>query len=76
MPDAFGLMKVVAVSDDSVTVITEMGAWPVAAETVNELNGDLSAITWDETEEIPISRTDLPNLVESGHIVETRRLQE
>ena len=74
--DAYGLMKVVNVSEDRVMVITENAAWPAASGTVNELRGDLAAITWDESEEIPINRSDLQSLVDSEYILETPRLTE
>ncbi|WP_299193103.1 hypothetical protein [uncultured Erythrobacter sp.] len=74
--DAYGLMKVISVSEDRVVVITENAAWPVPSETVNELRGDLAAIVWDESEEIPINRSDLQSLVDSEYILETRRLEE
>ena len=73
---AYGLLKVIEVDDSSVTVITETGAWPNAAGTLGELQGDLAAISWDETETIAIDRADLANLVEQEHILETRRLSE
>jgi len=76
MGDAFGLMKVIQFDEDKITVITESAAWPVAESTVNELRGDLSGITWDESEEISINRADLASLVEKEHILETRRLEE
>jgi len=74
--DAYGLMKVIEVSDDAVVVITEMGAWPNGPSSVLELNGDLAAITWDESEEITVNRADIPGLIEKGHILASRRLEE
>ena len=74
LEDAYGLLKVTQVSDDRVIVITEVGAWPMASGTTEELRGNLSAITWDESEEIPINRTDIQDLVASGYILETRRM--
>ena len=74
--DAYGLMKVTAVSDDQVVVITEMGAWPNGPSSVAELNGDLAEITWDESEQITVNRSDIPDLVEKGHILASRRMAE
>lgn len=74
--DAYGLMKVTAVSDNQVVVITEMGAWPQSASSIAELNGDLAQITWDESEEITVNRADIPGLVEKGYILASRRLEE
>ncbi|MDH5824610.1 hypothetical protein QFW77_16690 [Luteimonas sp. RD2P54] len=72
---AYGLMKVQEVTPDQVMVITEMGAWPKARGAVNELRGDLSEITWDEQEVIPLYRNELAGLVADGKIVEVRRLE-
>lgn len=74
IPAAYGLLQVINVTDDSVVVITEMGAWPMASGTMDEIDGDLSAITWDPSEEITIDRADIPGLVESGYILKTRRM--
>ena len=41
-----------------------------------DLNGDLSNITWDESERIQIKRDELPQMVADGRIVETRRLDK
>ena len=76
MGDAYGLLQVVEVGDERVMVITESGAWPNSDGTINELRGDLAAITWDDSETIPVNRADLADLVEKGHILETRRLSE
>ncbi|NZA27275.1 hypothetical protein H0E84_12865 [Luteimonas sp. SJ-92] len=71
---AYGLMKVREVTADQVMVITEMGAWPKGRGAVNELRGDLSEITWDEQEVIPLYRNELAGLVADGKILEVRRL--
>ena len=72
---AFGAMKVIAVTDDRVTIITESGAWDNASDARNELRGNLSGISWDPNEEIPVNRSELAQLVEDGKIVETRRME-
>lgn len=71
---AYGLMKVIAVADDRVTLNTEMGAWPKPRGAVNELRGDLSGIQWDEQEKIEIYRNELPQLVADEKILEARRM--
>ncbi len=72
---AYGMLKVVAVSDTTVTVITENGAWAESAGAVEELGGDLSTISWDESEQIPIQRAQLAQMVTDGKILRTRRLE-
>lgn len=71
---AYGLMKVVEVNDERVMVITENAAWPMASGSLDDLRGDLADIEWDETETIPVNRADIPGLVESDYILETRRM--
>ena len=73
---AYGLMKVVNVQADKIIVITEDAAWPEAAGAQKDLNGDLSDITWDESERIEVKRADLPRMVADGRIVETRRMDK
>ena len=73
---AYGLMKVVDVQADKIIVITEDAAWPEAAGAQKDLNGDLSDITWDESERIEVKRADLPRMVADGRIVETRRMDK
>lgn len=71
---AYGLLRVVEVSPDRVTVITETSAWENSRGAVNDLRGDLANITWDEDERIPINRSELAQLVAEGKIIETRRM--
>lgn len=71
---AYGLMRVVEVSDDRVTIITETGAWPEVRGAVGELRGNMAGITWDEDERIPVNRSEFAQLVEDGKIAETRRM--
>lgn len=72
---AYGLLRVVEVSPERVTVITETSAWPNSRGAVNDLRGDLANITWDEQERIPINRAELARMVADGKIVETRRME-
>lgn len=73
--DAYGMMRVVAVTDDRITVQTETGSWAERRGAIRELRGnhDLEGITWDENENIQISRSELPQLVDSGRILDVRR---
>lgn len=71
---AFGLVKVVAVTDTQVTIITEMGAYPEQAGAITDLASDMSSITWDESERIPVNRADFAALMEGGRIIRTRRM--
>ena len=73
---AFGMMKVVAVTPERVTIVTETGAWEESSDARNELRGDMARanITWDPNEEIPVNRSELAQLVEDGKIIETRRI--
>ena len=73
---AFGMMKVVAVTPERITIITETGAWEDSSDARNELRGDMARanITWDPNEEIPVNRSELAQLVEDGKIIETRRI--
>lgn len=72
---AYGMLKVVAVDDTTVTVITENGAWAESAGAVEELGGDLSGISWDDSERIPIVRAQLAQMVTDGKILRTRRME-
>lgn len=72
---AYGLLRVVDVSPERVTVITETSAYENSRGAVNDLRGDLANITWDEQERIPINRSELAQLVTDGKIVETRRME-
>lgn len=72
--DAFGLMRVISVTNDTVVVVTESAAWPAPEGSVEELQGDFSDITWDFDEEITIQRADLKTLHQESRILEARRL--
>ena len=72
---AYGLLKVIAVTDDRVTVITETGFWPNERGSINDLRGDLDDITWDESEEIPVNRSELAEMLSDDKIIEVRRLE-
>ncbi len=71
---SYGLMKVVEVSDDRITVVTESAAWPQQSGALGDLRGAMADITWDDSERIPINRADLAKHVDDGKIIETRRM--
>ena len=72
----YGLMKVVEVQPNHIIVITEDAGWETPKMAKKDLNGDLSNITWDESERIQIKRADLSRMMLDGRIVETRRLDK
>ncbi len=74
LTDTYGLMKVVAVDANTITVITEQGAWPEPRGALGDLRGTMADITWDETERIPIRRLTLADLVRDGKLLESRRM--
>jgi hypothetical protein len=73
--EAYGLMRVVRVEPNNVILITETGAWPAAQKdgSRRDLAGNYSDITWDREEEIRVRRSELPQLLADGKILETRR---
>lgn len=71
--DAFGQLKVVAVTPEKVTVVTENAAWPNAEGARRELQDRATSITWDENERIDINRSELGQLMADGKILATRR---
>lgn len=71
--DAYGLVKIVDVTDTQVTIITETGAKPDQQAAIDALNGDLATVQWDESERIPINRADFEALVSAQRILRTRR---
>ena len=71
---AYGLMRVIAVDDERITLNTETGAWPKPRGAINELRGDQAEINWDEDEKIEVYRRELPELVAEGPILEARRM--
>lgn len=74
MDKAYGMMRVVNVTDDKVTIITEQGAYPAAEPAVAELNsGSLNNVTWDESEQIPVTRSTLQQMVSEGKLRAWRR---
>lgn len=72
--DAYGLLRVIEVTSDTIVVITEDAAWPEPQGAHDDLNGDFSDISWDPEEEITIQRTTLESLQNGQLILEARRL--
>ena len=70
---AYGLMKVVAVTDDAITVATDSTAWPAPSGAKNDLRGDLSGVKWDMGGTIRIARDELPELYRQDRIFGVRR---
>ena len=71
--DAYGLMKVVAVTDGSITAVTDSSAWPTTTGANNDLRGDLSDVKWDEQNTVRIARAELQALYEEDRIFGVRR---
>ncbi|MDR0181765.1 hypothetical protein [Lysobacter arvi] len=71
---AYGLMKVVKVDGDAVTVITDSSAWEAPSGANNDLHGDLSAIKWDTEDELRIARSELSSLYGQDKIFGVRRM--
>ncbi len=70
---AYGLMKVVGVTDDAITVATDSTAWPAPSGANNDLRGDLSGVKWDMKGTIRIARPELPELYRQDRIFGLRR---
>lgn len=71
---AYGLLRVIRVTDAEVVVVTEDAAWPEKKGALDDLKGDFSDITWDFDEEISIKRSELASLKRQGLILNARRL--
>src|SRR5687768_12524852 len=65
---SYGLMKVVSVTDGSVTVVTDSAAWPDRSGANGDLGGDPSNVRWDTQNTIRIARAELPALYEEERI--------
>jgi len=71
----YGLMRIVAVHPDRITLNTETNAWPHPRGAINEMRGDLAGIEWDEDEDIEIYRNELAHLVADKKILDARRMR-
>ncbi|HSX63707.1 MAG TPA: hypothetical protein VLF15_03175 [Pseudoxanthomonas sp.] len=72
-PSAYGLMKVIAVDADEVTVITENAASDNKTVPSRDIRGDLANIEFDDSERIVIARGELVRAQEAGKIFAVRR---
>lgn len=72
--ETYGLIRVIDVNGDSITVITEATAWEQAQGSLDEIDEDFSNVTWDFDEEIQLARDDLSDLKDI--ILKGRRLTE
>ncbi len=70
---AFGQMRVVGVTEDLVTLVTEDKAWPDSDSAKRELNQPDSRVAWDESEEIQVDRNMIAELIEGQKILASRR---
>ena len=69
----YGLLKVVEVQPDKVVVITENAASEDPAVSKQDIKGDLTDITFDESEKIDVVRSQLEKAYAAGTIYEVRR---
>jgi len=71
----YGLMRIVAVHPDRITLNTETTAWPHPRGAINDMRGDLAGVEWDEDENIEIYRNELAHLVADKKILDARRME-
>ena len=72
-PMNYGLLKVVRIQRDRVTVITASTGHPNRRGATNALYDDVDRMRWDNGERIAIQRADFPQLVASGRIFDAIR---
>ncbi|NYZ63474.1 hypothetical protein [Luteimonas deserti] len=70
---AYGLMKVVALEDSGVVVITENHALSSQTQSRKDLRGDMTDVVFDENERIAIAPADLRKAYDDGLIYAVRR---
>jgi len=70
----YGLMRIVDVHPDRITLNTEDSARLNARGAINGMRGDLAGVVWDEDEKIEIYRNELPHLVADKKILDARRM--
>jgi len=71
----YGLMRIIAVQADRITLNTETGSWLHPRGAINEMRGDLAGIEWDEDEKIEIYRNELSHLIADKRILDARRME-
>jgi hypothetical protein len=69
----FGLMKIVAVDGDDITLVTENGGSPDRDVALKDIGADPSAIEFDQSERIIITRADLEAAHAAGKIFAVKR---
>lgn len=70
---AFGLMKVIAVEGDEITLVTENAGSTDRGVALDDLEGDIAAIGFDGSERIVIGKGDLLDAHAAGKIFGVRR---
>jgi len=70
----YGLMRIVDVHPDRITLNTETNAWPNPRGAINDMRGDLAGVIWDEDENIEIYRNEISHLVADKKILDARRM--
>jgi hypothetical protein len=70
---AFGLLKVINVAPDTVTVVTDSSAWDDTISAKRELHGDLKQVVWDGEDEIVLARSQLLEMHRKEVIFGVRR---
>lgn len=69
----FGLMKIVAVDGDDITLVTENGGSADRDVALKDIDGDPSTIEFDQSERIIITASDLAAAHAAGKIFAARR---
>lgn len=70
---AFGLMRVIAVEGDEVTLVTENGGSTDERAALEALAGDGGKASFDDNERIILRKSDLLDAYEAGKILGVRR---
>ncbi len=71
--DAYGLVRIVDVNAEQVTIITENGAAPTPESAASRLDDYLGGVSWDEQEQIRVNRADFAEPVSNRRILGTTR---
>ncbi|WP_313341326.1 hypothetical protein [Stenotrophomonas sp.] len=70
---AYGLLKVIKVEADTVTIVTDSSAWDDTISAKRELRGDLKEVVWDTDDEIVLARSQLLDMRRKDVIFGVRR---
>jgi len=71
----YGLMRIIAVHPDRITLNTEDEAGLNPRGAINDMRGDLADVVWDEDENIEIYRNELSRLIADKKILDARRAE-